>query len=351
MVARRGGHDPEVSGSIPDTAIVPVFGLSIQTFQVLRRHSRNRVSFLLLTFISAIVYDIMYKNIQIGRELAVEKQGNEKEKCFVIMPISDQGDYPSEHFTKVYEQIFCPAIVEAGYEPYRVDEDKICTSIIGKIFSAVQDCPMAICDLSNRNPNVLYELGLRQAYDKPVVLVQDEKTERIFDVSGINTVTYNSNRLYENVVDDRKKITEAIKATRDGKTNSVIKIIKAEGAQFSSENMSKEDKLEILLSSIMNELESLKAEKRREESLFIDRYSCGFEKNVVIEIQLKSGVSNKEIESCIRKIENFRIAVSSERIRNRLIVTLSLRARVPINICIEELSKLGYCNIMNLSNS
>lgn len=121
----------------------------------------------------------------------------EQERCFVIMPISDQGDYPKGHFTKVYNQIFKPAIIAVGYEPFRVDEDKISNPIINKIFDAVQNCPMALCDLSNRNPNVLYELGLRQAYDKPVVLVQDEKTPRIFDVSGINTVQYSSERLFE----------------------------------------------------------------------------------------------------------------------------------------------------------
>ena len=129
-----------------------------------------------------------------------DKSKNMMEKCFVMMPISDQGDYPKGHFDKIYEQIFKPAIEKAGYEPYRVDENKLCDSIIGKIFSALQESPMALCDLSNRNPNVLYELGIRQAYDKPVVLVQDEKTERIFDVSGISTVQYSSKRLYEDVL-------------------------------------------------------------------------------------------------------------------------------------------------------
>lgn len=105
----------------------------------------------------------------------VSDKKNTRERCFVMMPISDQGDYPKGHFDKTYEYIFKPAIEEAGYEPYRVDENKLCDPIIGKIFSALQECPMALCDLSNRNPNVLYELGIRQAYDKPVVLVQDEK--------------------------------------------------------------------------------------------------------------------------------------------------------------------------------
>ena len=62
-----------------------------------------------------------------------EKEDNKKELCFVIMPISDQGDYPKGHFDKVYEQIFQPAIEAAGYKPYRVDDNKMCDSIMKKI--------------------------------------------------------------------------------------------------------------------------------------------------------------------------------------------------------------------------
>lgn len=84
--------------------------------------------------------------------------------CFVIMPFSSPESY-DDHFTKIYNQIFIPAIKKAGYEPYRTDENKICDSIINKIFDGVQKSAMVLCDLSSRNPNVLYELGLRQAYD------------------------------------------------------------------------------------------------------------------------------------------------------------------------------------------
>lgn len=38
--------------------------------------------------------------------------------------------------------------------------------------------------------------------------MQDEKTPRIFDVSGINTIQYSSERLYENVIEAREKITD-----------------------------------------------------------------------------------------------------------------------------------------------
>lgn len=187
-----------------------------------------------------------------------KKLQEEQERCFVIMPISDQGDYPKGHFTKVYNQIFKPAIIAAGYEPFRVDEDKISNPIINKIFDAVQNCTMALCDLSNRNPNVLYELGLRQAYDKPVVLVQDEKTPRIFDVSGINTVQYSSERLFENVMEAREKITDALISTRDGKVNSIVKIVRAESASMKTGEVSQEDRMEVMLNSIMSEIKEIR---------------------------------------------------------------------------------------------
>ena len=66
-----------------------------------------------------------------------ENTSREREKCFVIMPISDQGDYPKGHFEKVYRQIFVPAIEDAGYEAFRVDEDNMCTQIVEKIFKAM----------------------------------------------------------------------------------------------------------------------------------------------------------------------------------------------------------------------
>lgn len=193
-----------------------------------------------------------------------EKKEEKKEKCFVIMPISDQGDYPSGHFTKVYEQIIKPAVEDTGYEAYRVDENNICDSIINKIFSAIQECPMAICDLSNRNPNVLYELGLRQAYDKPVVLIQDDKTQKIFDVSGISTVFYKSTRVYEDVMEARENIKKAILSTKEGKISTLAKVIKVGTADFSKVEVSQDDMTNVMLERIFNEIRELKNKKETE---------------------------------------------------------------------------------------
>lgn len=185
------------------------------------------------------------------------KENADEKRCFVMMPFSDQGDYPKGHFQKVYEQIFVPAITKAGYKPYRVDENTISDSIIDKIFEGVQNCEMALCDLSNRNPNVLYELGLRHAYNKPVVLVKDERTANIFDVSVISTVPYESNRLYENVLEAQEKISESLKSTGKGNDLSLVQFVRAREASFNDIKVNKDDSLNIMLQSIMKELQRL----------------------------------------------------------------------------------------------
>lgn len=258
-----------------------------------------------------------------------EKKTNEKEKCFVMMPISDQGDYPEGHFQKVYEQIFQPAIEQAGYQPYRVDENAISDRIIDKIFSAIQDCPMALCDLSNRNPNVLYELGLRQAYDKPVVLVQDEKTERIFDVSGISTVQYKSQRLYENVLDAREKIANAIIETKEGRQNTIIKIVKAKTAHLPDGDISKEDKIEIMLSSLINDIKEIKDNSTNN---IVSRNGILTNGQIITSaidkgkyaINLKHGVTNSRIEREIQRICHlYGIEIKYNRKGDRLILNVS----------------------------
>lgn len=201
-----------------------------------------------------------------------DKDKATEKRCFVMMPFSDQGDYPKGHFTKVYEQIFMPAIIKAGYKPYRVDENTISDSIINKIFEGVQNCEMALCDLSNRNPNVLYELGLRQAYNKPVVLVKDEKTENIFDVSVISTVPYNSNRLYENVLEAQEKICESLKTTGEGKETTLIQFVRAKEASYEDVKVNKDDTVNIMLQSIMKELQRLNTTKETVSKAFNGAY-------------------------------------------------------------------------------
>lgn len=179
----------------------------------------------------------MAENSKKSDKKSTTEETQQQKRCFVMMPFSDPEGYDKGHFRKIYEQIIIPAIKNAGYIPDRVDENGVSDLITTKIFQSILDCEMAICDLSSRNPNVLYELGIRHAFDKPVVLITDDKTERIFDIQGISTITYRSSRLYDEVPEDQKKITEAIKANENNSSSySIINMVKLQKATYDKDN-------------------------------------------------------------------------------------------------------------------
>lgn len=151
-------------------------------------------------------------------------------ECFVIMPIADPDGYDKGHFTKVYEDIFKPACEVSGYKPVRADEVKQTNLIHLDILQKLIESPMAICDLSSRNPNVLFELGLRQAFDKPTVLVQEIGTPKIFDIAPLRYTEYRKELRYREVLEDQQFIAEAINATREATSkgegvNSIVSIL------------------------------------------------------------------------------------------------------------------------------
>ncbi len=78
---------------------------------------------------------------------ATTEESQKPPKCFVMMPISDQGDYPPGHFGRVYRHLIKPACELAGVEPYRADDVKNTNIILIDILRKIVDYPIAICDL------------------------------------------------------------------------------------------------------------------------------------------------------------------------------------------------------------
>lgn len=177
--------------------------------------------------------------------------------CFIIMPIADHPDYKQGHFKRVYEDIFAPACRAAGYRPVRADDTKQANLIQLDILQKLLESPMAICDLSTRNPNVLFELGLRQAFDKPTILVQEEGTPKIFDINMFRYIEYRNGLDYRDVLADQRVIEEVLKETKkaveEGKSvNSIIKLLSITNPASlqDSSKFSDKDYFQILMSEI-----------------------------------------------------------------------------------------------------
>lgn len=154
----------------------------------------------------------------------------EIKECFVIMPISNTEGYENGHFAKVYNDIIKPAVESAGYKSIRFDEVVSSNLIQLDIVERLISVPLAICDISSRNPNVFYELGLRHAFNKPVVLMKDNITPNAFDISSFRYIEYTKEMGYRDVTSVIKQLKEAISSTVNdwqvGKgVNSIIKLL------------------------------------------------------------------------------------------------------------------------------
>ena len=127
--------------------------------------------------------------------------------CFVIQPF-DGGV-----FDKRYNDIFAPAIREAGLVPYRVDHDPKVSIPIQEIEKGIKNARLCFAEISLNNPNVWFELGYAVAYEKEVVLLcADEKQVNLpFDVQHRTIIRYSleSRRDVEIL---RKKIIAKIQA-------------------------------------------------------------------------------------------------------------------------------------------
>ncbi len=115
-----------------------------------------------------------------------------KKSCFVVCPIGNEGSDIRKQADYLFNHIIEPACDKFNFDPIRAD--KIATSglITNKIIKNLRDAEIVIADLTGHNPNVFYELGVRHALNKQVILIKHEKDRRPFDVQQINIIDYKS---------------------------------------------------------------------------------------------------------------------------------------------------------------
>ena len=152
-----------------------------------------------------------------------------KLKAFVIMPFVERNDIRSSGFFKeVLESLIIPSGIDAGFEVKTANKqgsDVIQSTIINDLLEA----DLVIADLTDHNPNVLFELGMRMAHDKPVALIKTKDTGRIFDVDNMLRVyEYNQNLWKSTIESDIPSLIEHFKgawANRDSE-QTYMKILR-----------------------------------------------------------------------------------------------------------------------------
>jgi hypothetical protein len=107
----------------------------------------------------------------------------------------------------------------------REGSDVIQSTIVNRLL----DDDLVIADLTEHNPNVLFELGMRMAFDKPTVLIKAKGTRAIFDVDNMLRVFEYEPSLWPSTVEiDVPNLAQFIRAAwiNRQKEDSYLRILK-----------------------------------------------------------------------------------------------------------------------------
>jgi hypothetical protein len=107
---------------------------------------------------------------------------------FVVMPFSDK-------FKNVYDLSIKEACKETGVFCERLDEQMFQESMLNQIYTQIYKSDFIIADMSERNPNVFYEVGYAHAKGKNVILITNDDKDIPFDLKHHQHIIYNKDNL------------------------------------------------------------------------------------------------------------------------------------------------------------
>jgi hypothetical protein len=178
--------------------------------------------------------------------------------CGIVMPISSIDGYSAEHWTDVLS-IISAAVDGAGFKPNLVSNADDAGVIQKRIIENLYNNPICVCDVSAKNANVMFELGMRLAFDKPTIIIKDDVTAYSFDTAPIEHLTYPRDLRFNKIELFKRALAQKISATYEAAQNSEnyttflkhfgeFKIAKIQAREVSSEEY------------IVDQLKSLAAE-------------------------------------------------------------------------------------------
>lgn len=206
----------------------------------------------------------------------VTKTKPKKLDCGLIMPISVLDGCTEEHWGEV-KSIIIESVTSISDYIFSVnivsDADEV--GVIQKrIVQNVYKSDIVICDVSGKNPNVMFELGMRLAFDKPTIIVKDDKTDYSFDTGIIEHITYPRDLRFAKIILFKTELANKVKATysksiSDPEHSTFLKNFgKFQVANLSEEVVSSDEVVINMLNNIQMELSALRSRSTRETAVF-----------------------------------------------------------------------------------
>jgi hypothetical protein len=126
-------------------------------------------------------------------------QAPARKKCFVLMPFTAA-------LREVYDNVYRVVCSELNIDCWRVDEISRPGSITRDIIEGILDADIVIADLTGRNSNVFYELGIAHVVGNKTIMTAQSVTDVPFDIGNYRVI------LYEQSIGGAKPLAEKLRA-------------------------------------------------------------------------------------------------------------------------------------------
>ncbi|QMV40225.1 hypothetical protein [Cohnella cholangitidis] len=111
-------------------------------------------------------------------------------KCFIITPIGNSATETRRHADGVIDATIEPILKDLQIEYFVSHRMSNPGSITNQILKHILEDDLVIVNLTSLNPNVMYELAVRHAVRKPVVVICEVGTSLPFDINDERTIFY-----------------------------------------------------------------------------------------------------------------------------------------------------------------
>jgi hypothetical protein len=141
-----------------------------------------------------------------------------KKICFIISPIGEEGSETRERSDQVLKHIITNSVEQLGYTIIRADKISEPGIITTQIIEYIVDAELVIADLTEKNPNVFYELAIRHVIRKPLVQIIRKGDVIPFDIAGTRIIQFDLHNL-DSVASAKDEIFSQIKSLEAGNSD------------------------------------------------------------------------------------------------------------------------------------
>lgn len=238
---------------------------------------------------------------------------------FFITRVGEKGTQERSRADDVHDYIVVPIAKGLDLTVVRSDRESKPGQITAQIIRNITRCAVVVADLTGRNPNVYYELGVAHSFRKPVVILADKadslsfdaQNERVIQIGDDGTINVSQAEAA------KKELGEALNiVVADGYTPENLVTIAATAQTF--DELAAEDPSSAILQSIRDQLE-------RNGKL------------------LRSMVGNSEMVFDYKSLERLveRMAAEGVLDRNQLALLVDDRTSQPFDLWVQELETIS----------